>query len=137
MLLSGIAYALLALWKPSGSRITLVQPGVAAIQAGPIQTETDPNLAEEGYQCKYLSRSDAVDQIAFVRREIHAARIEIRATKTSLKGCEFFYILFDEDGQKLSEGRLTDVSSKDNENGVFELFDAGLAQTKRIVVYKR
>src|SRR5438876_3877387 len=77
MLRFSTACNLLVLWKPSGSRITLVKPGVFAGSSGPIKTETDPDLAGKGYQCRYLSRSDTDDQIAFVRRDFHTARIQI------------------------------------------------------------
>jgi hypothetical protein len=136
LLVFSTACTVVALSRSGASRITLVKPGVAAIQVGPIETEADPHLAEDGYRCTYLSRSDTVNQIAFVRREVHTARIQISGTKRPPKQCEFSYVLFDQDGKRLSEGRLIPISL-DNENGVFEIADADLAQTKRIVVDKK
>ena len=124
-------YLLLAPGK--GSTYQLVKPGAAFVNSS-ISVEVAPELAQDRVTVELLGVSSQNDQVAFLRKERHAATVKVTAGKTAVE--KLSYTIFGLDGEQLSQGKVKLEPLKAGESGQGEVIDSEVQNAIRIVIGK-
>jgi hypothetical protein len=127
------------LWLQSlardGTRLTFGDPGGASATSTTLAVEVVPDLADRGLAAKCAGVSVDVEQIAFVRKERHAARIEVSTSAASTELDGLIYVLYDETGRELNRGPLPFSGTlKAGETQTQEIPDFAIGKARRLVI---
>jgi hypothetical protein len=118
-----------------GTRLTFGDPGGSSAKSTTLVVEVVPDLADRGLNARCEGVSVEVDQIAFLRKERHAARIAVSTSAASAEVGGLIYVLYDETGRELSRGDLPFFGTiKQGETQTQEIPDFSVGKARKLVI---
>jgi hypothetical protein len=125
--------------RPDGTRVTLVMPGgtqsVVSRSTLPIVVAAD--LAADGVKSAMVGMSAEREQDFIFRREKAAMQIQLTAGNQLVNPALLGYVLFDADGNPLSEGAFQPAEQIGaGQTGTVQIVDPDVAEAARVEIRK-